>query len=43
MATSSCARNAQADAAVIEIQDTLWLELGVAGESTDGATTPTQP
>ncbi len=27
----------------IEIQDTLWPEAGVAGESTDAATTPTQP
>ena len=27
----------------IEIQDTLWPETGVAGESPNGATTPTQP
>jgi hypothetical protein len=27
----------------IEIQDTLWPEAGVAGESPNGATTPTQP
>jgi hypothetical protein len=34
----------QADAEqFIEIQDTLWLKAGVAGESTDGATMPTQP
>ena len=34
----------QADAEqFIEIQDTLWLKAGFAGESTDGATTPTQP
>jgi hypothetical protein len=34
----------QADAEqFIEIQDTLWLEAGFAGESTDGVTTPTQP
>ena len=34
----------QADAEqFIEIQDTLWLEVGVAGESTGGASTPTQP
>jgi len=34
----------QADAEqFIEIQDTLWLEAGAAGESTGGASTPTQP
>ncbi len=34
----------QADAAeFVEIQDTLWLEAGVAGEPTGGASTPTQP
>jgi hypothetical protein len=34
----------QADAEqFIEIQDTLWPKAGFAGESTDGATTPTQP
>jgi hypothetical protein len=33
----------QADAEqFIEIQDKLWFEAGVAGESTGGACTPTQ-
>jgi len=38
-----CAR-CEADAdQFIAIQDALWPEAGGAGESTDGATTPTQP
>lgn len=44
IANSRFSRECEADAEPFtETRDTLRPEAGVAGESTDGATTPTQP